>query len=391
MPPAAGATALAAFLSPFLVGQALTLALLLAADPRERRAHRWLIVAFLALALNALGDAVQSFGLERPLALLLPVASSALLLMGPAIWLYARSLTEATPLRGAWRHFVPAGLLTLLLIPEALNPPPMPLAEPAGPGDRLAIYLLALHLGSYLALTVRRVRASRRALMDELSALEGRTLGWLLYTAGLFALVLVTWVASAGLPPAASFALTSALLAASLALAGVNGVRQLHVRAGLPAVPEHAAPAPTPEPAATAPGTAPAPAPETRYARSALDDATATRLRAALHQAMATTHPYLNPDLTLGDLARRVGATPHQLSQLFTVHLGETFYDFVNRHRVEAVKARLADPAAAGRSVLELGFEAGFGSKSTFNTTFRRLTGASPSEFRDRMAPGTHA
>ena len=100
---------------------------------------------------------------------------------------------------------------------------------------------------------------------------------------------------------------------------------------------------------------------------------------------MARDKPFLENDLTLADLARRVDATPHQLSQLFSQHLQETFFDHINRHRVDAVKATLARPQAAGRPLLEIALECGFGSKSAFNDAFRRRTGMNPSEYRRRQ------
>ena len=127
-----------------------------------------------------------------------------------------------------------------------------------------------------------------------------------------------------------------------------------------------------------------------KYARSALADDTAQALRTRLQHVMDSDQPFLENDLTLADLAQRVGATPHQLSQLFSQHLGETFFDFINRHRVDAVRLTLSRPQAAGRPLLEIALECGFGSKSTFNDTFRRLTGMSPGAYR-RQQPGAAA
>ncbi|HUQ08319.1 MAG TPA: helix-turn-helix transcriptional regulator, partial [Kofleriaceae bacterium] len=90
--------------------------------------------------------------------------------------------------------------------------------------------------------------------------------------------------------------------------------------------------------------------------------------------------------LTLADLADAIGATPHEVSQVLSTRLDRNFYGFINDHRVEHVKTALTDPMRRETSVLDLAFEAGFSSKSTFNAAFRKATGVTPSEFRDRAA-----
>jgi len=90
---------------------------------------------------------------------------------------------------------------------------------------------------------------------------------------------------------------------------------------------------------------------------------------------------YRQPGLTLGELADAVGATPHEVSQVLSTRLARNFFTFVNEHRIEAVKTALT---TSDRPVLDLAFEAGFQSKSTFNTAFRKATGMTPSEYRQR-------
>jgi AraC-like DNA-binding protein len=69
------------------------------------------------------------------------------------------------------------------------------------------------------------------------------------------------------------------------------------------------------------------------------------------------------------------------VSQVLSTRLGRNFYTFINEARIEEVKSALA---ATDRSVLDLALEAGFQSKSTFNAAFRKSTGMTPREFRDR-------
>jgi AraC-like DNA-binding protein len=62
----------------------------------------------------------------------------------------------------------------------------------------------------------------------------------------------------------------------------------------------------------------------------------------------------------------------------------KNFYDLVNGYRVEEAKRLLLDPKSFNYTILSVGFEAGFNSKTTFNTVFKKFTGLSPTEFRDK-------
>jgi AraC-like DNA-binding protein len=129
-------------------------------------------------------------------------------------------------------------------------------------------------------------------------------------------------------------------------------------------------------PIAAAPAIALAP----RYARSGLTEAHAERIRRRLLEMMERDRPWTDPDLSLADLARRVGAPPPHVSQVLSQHLGTRFFDFVNGYRVNEVKRRLAEAAAAGRSpsILEIALEAGFSGKSSFHRVFRDAVGVTP-------------
>jgi AraC-like DNA-binding protein len=73
------------------------------------------------------------------------------------------------------------------------------------------------------------------------------------------------------------------------------------------------------------------------------------------------------------------------LSQVLNLHLRKSFFVLVNSYRAEELMAALADPAQRDRGVLDLALEAGFNSKSTVNSFFKRYTGMTPSGFRRRQ------
>jgi AraC-like DNA-binding protein len=104
-----------------------------------------------------------------------------------------------------------------------------------------------------------------------------------------------------------------------------------------------------------------------------------------LQQYMKNEKPFLDPELSLSTMAKGMGLNRNQLSQLINTGLGENFYDFINKYRVEEVKRLMVDPQKQNYNLLGMAVEAGFKSKSTFNLIFKRFTGLTPTEYRKNI------
>lgn len=92
-----------------------------------------------------------------------------------------------------------------------------------------------------------------------------------------------------------------------------------------------------------------------------------------------------NSRLTLDSLSERLGLQPHQLSGVINGRLGKSFSDFVADFRVEDVKKRLSDSGETA-NILNIAFDAGFGTKASFNRIFKERTGQTPREFKRKNA-----
>lgn len=107
-----------------------------------------------------------------------------------------------------------------------------------------------------------------------------------------------------------------------------------------------------------------------------------TALSDNLQKYMEAWNPHRDSELTLTSLAKQVNMSRNQLSEVINSSLGSNFYDFVNKYRVEDVKQLMVHPRFKNFTILAIAFEAGFPSKSTFNTIFKKFTGLTPSEYR---------
>ncbi|MBG8553707.1 helix-turn-helix domain-containing protein [Hymenobacter guriensis] len=106
----------------------------------------------------------------------------------------------------------------------------------------------------------------------------------------------------------------------------------------------------------------------------------------AAAQAAVTTYmrhhkPYLNPSLTIHELAGGLQLPPHVLSKVINEGFGQNFFDFVNAYRVEEFKQLMTTPRAQQYTLLALALEVGFNSKSAFNRAFKKQTDQTPREY----------
>jgi len=121
-----------------------------------------------------------------------------------------------------------------------------------------------------------------------------------------------------------------------------------------------------------------------KYSTSSITGERMDEAAETLRALMEEEKVFLDPDLTLKKLSQRLGIHYNHLSRIINEKHGESFNNFINRHRIEEAKRRLTDPAFDDKNILEIMLATGFYSKSTFNTAFRKFTGSSPSDFRKK-------
>ena len=100
-----------------------------------------------------------------------------------------------------------------------------------------------------------------------------------------------------------------------------------------------------------------------------------------LESVMDRERPYLKPDLTLRDLAKQTSIPSQTLSQLIRNKHQKNFNEFINMHRLTFFCKLAKDPNNSHYTLLALGLECGFNSKSTFNRVFKNSFQMTPSEW----------
>jgi AraC-like DNA-binding protein len=111
----------------------------------------------------------------------------------------------------------------------------------------------------------------------------------------------------------------------------------------------------------------------------------ADRLLIEKLNAVMAAEAWRREGLSIGDLAAEVQTPEHRLRRVINQKLGyRNFADFLNAHRIEAAKRRLADPVGARTTVASIAFDLGYGSLGPFNRAFRAATGSTPTEWRRR-------
>lgn len=122
-----------------------------------------------------------------------------------------------------------------------------------------------------------------------------------------------------------------------------------------------------------------------RYRDSTLSSRELEESYRRLLSFMDEDQSFLDPDLTLPRLAERSRIPLKTLSRVINERAGKNFNDFVNEYRVRE-SCRLLEASPEDRSILEILYESGFNSKSTFNDAFKKKVGKTPSEFRSSVA-----
>ena len=122
-----------------------------------------------------------------------------------------------------------------------------------------------------------------------------------------------------------------------------------------------------------------------KYLGSRLTQDQIEAYKVQLVNLLQSEKPFLNPRVSISDLANELSLSTKHLSQVINQSFNKSFFDFINSYRIREAQHILKESKDDKLTVLEVMYEVGFNSKSSFNTAFKKETGQTPTEFRKKL------
>lgn len=116
-------------------------------------------------------------------------------------------------------------------------------------------------------------------------------------------------------------------------------------------------------------------------------DSQELELAKRLSDYMDLQRPYLQSDLTIVKLSQQIEIQPHVLSSLINQYFKKNFIDYISDYRIDNARKLLS--SNPDKKILAVALESGFSNKTSFNRTFKKLTGSAPSDFRNAGTPNS--
>ncbi|MBI5915400.1 MAG: helix-turn-helix domain-containing protein [Bacteroidetes bacterium] len=348
----------------------------------NQQANRWLAGFLICFSLSMVGTVLydQRWVVMCPhLGLVSAPIGTAL---GSLLFLYVKSLAERNyQFQGwQWLHLLPVVVSLGILAPFYFLPleekrVAMEASYSGFPVLWKANFIFATIVTTcYLIATLVKITRHERHIRQLYSNMEHKSLVWVRHFLFAGASTFFICIIMSFFDIAAADTISNLMFSVVIYVMGYRALRQPEIFAGLP----EQTVAETDEPALVKM--------PVKYEKSGLTEEKAKALMAKLDALFTWGKIYLDPELTLQQLADRLGVTPHLVSQLLNQHKQQSFFDFVNGCRVAHFKTAVNDPANAHLSLLGIAFDSGFNSKAAFNAVFKKMTGTTPSAFRGEVA-----
>jgi AraC-like DNA-binding protein len=369
-----------AILSIVIICQLLLLVLFLATSNRGKRVSNVLLASFfILLFLNIVDGLLSYYGFYVQNPALAHLEDGFVFLLGPILYFYTQSVIFRD---FQFRvkdvlHVIPFFVVTVgylsfyhfqseayqRMVQGSIMKQTLP------PAFYISLLVIYGHVGSYIFFAFKHLTHYRNEIKKQFSSISKINLEWLTFLLGsvvavLFVSFIYTFLPVAGLLDYFDKGFIAAFVALFAFINAIvwRAMKQPEIFAGISISDKMPATASV----------------------SAFNEHLSNSLGVALHQKMEKEKLFLNPDLSLNALATALNVTPKKLSQLLNEKFQQSFFDFVNTYRIreaENIFEKNTDPKL---TVLEVMYQCGFNSKSSFNTIFKSKTGITPSEYRRR-------
>lgn len=334
----------------FVSVQSLLFALILLTDKNKKRKVNYFLAAFLLMLALQMAFILSAKWIENytPFTSFLCLFGFA---YGPLLYFYTLNLTfnDFELKKGHWLHAAPF----LIILIGGL----------ADLGLCRFGSLMYVSLITYVSLSVRQILAYRMLVKNTHSTIDRINLSWLQWTMIIFTVILLTDIYTHfynELEPIPGVSIVSVSLLFLINGMFYKGLKQPQIFEGISQQ-------------------------EQPMVVSAADpkvDESLVRDAGLVKDYFTKHHPYTDADLTLAQLASALEMPPRRLSEVINRHFQQNFMDFINSHRIDHARELLSNPRDPKETIMEVMYDSGFNSKSSFNTIFKQKTGKTPSEYK---------
>jgi AraC-like DNA-binding protein len=105
-----------------------------------------------------------------------------------------------------------------------------------------------------------------------------------------------------------------------------------------------------------------------------------------LTRLMEKDQPYLDPELNLARLSNLMKTKPELISEVLNSALNQNFFDFINKYRIEEFKLKCLSKENRHLSIMGIAYECGFNSKAAFYRAFNKFEAMSPTAYISQVS-----
>lgn len=329
----------------------------------KKQANVILGIIFLLFSWNMADLTLQISPFQVNLGLFNSIDDTFFTVFGPLFFTYAKLVIYKNYKigRSFWIHLLPYFVSTITFL--FIN------TYGGTPGSLWVRYALStgmyLHFLVYLALGYRLILNYRSIIKDQFSKVDDINLNWLSNTLKMMAVLVIisfshNFIFFSGneYVYGISFMILLAFIFYFVNSVILKALRQPEIFAGIEQITTK------------------------KYVGSNLTGEEAERYRRHLVEILETEKHYLNPKITIQDLAEKLGTSSKVISQVINQSFDKNFFDFINSYRIRDAQDILKHSTDKKLTILEVMYQVGFNSKSSFNAAFKKVTGQTPSAFR---------
>ena len=328
----------------------------------NKKANRILSLLFVNFALISTGAFLSNAQLYQKYTFLQRLGSPWFLALGPLLYLYVRHLVISDERSNSkvYLHFLPIIFNYLYNIPFYLRSADDKISFlHSGPEIDVLVFrfLYIVHFAVYTYLIFKDLKIYNKTLKDGYSSIESRQLNWILYLGlSILSTMIVHTVFIGKIFLINSlFNIWETLIIMFLAFIGFTHplifsdqefIKQL-IRIDKPVLPIDR---------------------QKQYLKLIINYVESKKI-------------FLDSQLNLNKFSKDLGIPVSYCSNVINSQLKKNFFDFINYYRIEEAKSRLVEKGG-NESILNIAFEVGFNSKSSFNSVFKKFVKKTPSQYR---------